>query len=432
MRPMDNRNAGMTPNSTGPRHEPGPKWLPRAVTIGFLAIAALAVAALPRFFPTSAASEALSIGGTDPESAAPLKLPDHLFRDWDKATKPDLVILLSAQQHGYLLPCGCSRPQKGGLERRYNLAELLRERFGALASLDLGDIAQRQGPSHLPNEQGKIKYRYSMEGLREIGYEVAGIGEFEASLPLEAAIGEWALNENDAGKRGPQVLCANLVYDPPIILPWKQVMTKGSALRLGVTSVVGNSQQKVIADQFKRDPVNRPKFTDENVALDGVLKEMGKEKLDLNVLLYHGYARPTGLGKAEAVLLAEKYPQFPLMLCLSQEDEPSSNAVIIKNPKTKAESMLIGLGHKGKFVGVVGVWKTGNAAKPFDFRYQLVELTEEFLTPAGKERDNPITKRMEKYTAELKSRQLSRSISSADARVSGRAARRQGAEIRRQ
>ena len=25
--------------------------------------------------------------------------------------KPDAVLLLSAQQHGYMLPCGCSRPQ---------------------------------------------------------------------------------------------------------------------------------------------------------------------------------------------------------------------------------------------------------------------------------------------------------------------------------
>src|SRR5262245_48853676 len=45
------------------------------------------------------------------------------FSDWPKDRKPDLVILLSGQTHGYLQPCGCSRPQLGGLERRYNLIE---------------------------------------------------------------------------------------------------------------------------------------------------------------------------------------------------------------------------------------------------------------------------------------------------------------------
>src|SRR5690348_9114848 len=38
-------------------------------------------------------------------------IPARLFRDWNK---PDFVLVLSAQQHGYMLPCGCSRPQVGG------------------------------------------------------------------------------------------------------------------------------------------------------------------------------------------------------------------------------------------------------------------------------------------------------------------------------
>lgn len=50
-------------------------------------------------------------------------IPARLFRDWGKA---DFVVVLSAQQHGYMLPCGCSRPQVGGLERRYNFIQLLK------------------------------------------------------------------------------------------------------------------------------------------------------------------------------------------------------------------------------------------------------------------------------------------------------------------
>lgn len=50
-----------------------------------------------------------------------------LFADWPKEN-PDLVIVVSAQTFGYLSPCGCSRPQFGGLERRYNLIAGLKKK----------------------------------------------------------------------------------------------------------------------------------------------------------------------------------------------------------------------------------------------------------------------------------------------------------------
>src|SRR5262249_46962426 len=60
-----------------------------------------------------------------PPAATEPEIPAEYFRGW---SKPDLALLLSGEQHGYLLPCGCSRPQVGGLERRYNLLALLRQR----------------------------------------------------------------------------------------------------------------------------------------------------------------------------------------------------------------------------------------------------------------------------------------------------------------
>src|SRR5438128_9586945 len=49
----------------------------------------------------------------------------RLFRNWPK---PDVAVVLSAQQYGYLQPCGCSEPQKGGLARRFNMIGDLRKR----------------------------------------------------------------------------------------------------------------------------------------------------------------------------------------------------------------------------------------------------------------------------------------------------------------
>src|ERR671932_217760 len=51
--------------------------------------------------------------------------PPPLFPGWGK---PDLALVLSGQQHGYLQPCGCSDPQYGGFTRRYNLVQGLKER----------------------------------------------------------------------------------------------------------------------------------------------------------------------------------------------------------------------------------------------------------------------------------------------------------------
>src|SRR5262249_35150849 len=78
-------------------------------------------------------------GGGDPPAGL------RLFNGWPK---PDLALVLSAQMYGYLQPCGCSRPQLGGLARRYNFihGQLMRERGWPVVAVDLGDVPpQRQG-----------------------------------------------------------------------------------------------------------------------------------------------------------------------------------------------------------------------------------------------------------------------------------------------
>src|SRR5579884_3495110 len=97
-----------------------------------------------------------------------------LFAGWEK---PDLVLLLSGQQHGYVQPCGCTRPQRGGLLRRYNLLQNLRQRGWTVVPLDSGDVGQTSGPRDLPNVQGLLKYRYSMEALRLMDYLAVGVGQ---------------------------------------------------------------------------------------------------------------------------------------------------------------------------------------------------------------------------------------------------------------
>lgn len=330
-------------------------------------------------------------GSSAPETPAAAKVPAHLFKGWEK---PDLVLLMSAQQHGYVLPCGCSEPQLGGLERRYNLVEMIRKQKGwPLVAVDLGDVPQKRGIAHLPNLQGLIKYRYSMEALKIMGYTAVGVGEYESHPSLFGILGAWSLNEPK-----PAVLAGNIANISNYV-GWKTVElsdpTAGANLRVGVAHSMGPSTIKAIKDPDVE-------FLDTRKALTAALNTPELKAANLRVLLYHGSARPGAKGgMAEAVACAQAFPQFPIVLCLSEEDEPPANPTVT-TLKNGQQSMIFSLGHKGKYIGALGIYRTGRPEQPFRYRYQLIELSPEMATPQDQWAGHPILDLMERYTAELR------------------------------
>lgn len=338
----------------------------------------------------------------DTKPAVAAKFPGRLFKDWKK---PDLVIVVTGQQKGYLLPCGCSHPQVGGLERRYNLLQMIKAQGWPYVAVDLGDITQRIAPAGLPNEQGKIKYLYSMRALKEMGYSSIGIGENEVNLGLRDLLAEYSLNEPV-----PRVVVTNLFNAdklfPTMTEPWNLSAPAGASLKVGVTSIVSPTviERMKLLTQGDDKLVFEKKTT---AAIDRTLKEMAAKKVDLPIMLYQGLVSRNGMKEphTEAMGLAKHYPQFPIVVALSEEDEAPSRPVSMKS-KTGSESLIISIGRKGKFIGVVGVYKTGKADKPFEFAYERVELTDpEFLTPKAKEKGHPIIELMESYTRELKEKE---------------------------
>jgi hypothetical protein len=324
------------------------------------------------------------------------KFPGRILAGWPK---PALVLVLSGQQIGYLLPCGCSRPQVGGLERRYNFIQALHKADWPVAAFDLGDVAQRTGVAGLPNNQWLIKYRYSMQALDRMGYSAVGIGENEAALSLIDALAEHAVQPDARAK----VVSANLMDReekfPKMTHPWRLVEPAGAKLKVGVTSVTSPT----VAEAIKK--LAKVPFSMTPAALDEVLKEMAAQKVDLRVLLYQG---PTTRNKmqrppTEGVACAEAYPHFPLVVCLSEDSDALLRPITVTT-RTGSKSWVLTLGKKGKYVGVVGVYRTGKANQPFEFRYERVEMTEDFLTPDGQDKGHPILELMESYTAELKAR----------------------------
>jgi hypothetical protein len=314
-----------------------------------------------------------------PTTSSTPSLAVRAFAGWDK---PDFVLLLSAQEHGYLLPCGCSSPQRGGLERRYNLIQSLKQKGWPVVPLELGDVAQLHGPQSLPNVQGLIKYRYAMLARKLMGYPAAGIGEYEAALPFKAALDEWALNE-----QRPRILAANL-HDketnfPQEVSDFVVENVNATPYRVGVAGVVGPS----VRDKMTGDP--QVQFDLVRDTLRVVLGKIAAERTDFRVLLYQGSAK-------EAHACAKSFPEFQVILCRCEDDEGSSR------PEMEGNTFIISVGHKGKNVGVVGAFHPANPGQPFTMRYQQVVLGEEYMTPAAERGAHPVVQLMERYTKELK------------------------------
>lgn len=335
-------------------------------------------------------------GATDKPIAA---TPGPLFTNWPKAT-PELAIVLTGQTYGYLSPCGCSRPQKGGLERRANFVESFRAKGWEVVGLDLGDVVSQKG---LP-EQNLLKYRATMRSLAAMGYAAVGLGEYDFQAQLFELLGGYTLQNPNAA---PIVLGANLVgvgrdnkgnvaqvfpresYFPgggpktrPLVEDVEVIAPAGKP----AIAVVGILGKDFIAKLGKID--DKFGVAEAKDAIQAALAVAAKHpaKPRLNVLLYAGTFE-------QATAAAKAFPQFQLVVCQSEESEPPQ----FPTPANDGKTLVVQVGHKGQNVGVVGVFKAADGGT--DLRYQLVPLGEEYITPADKVKGHKVLGILEDYAA---------------------------------
>src|SRR4051812_27344339 len=110
----------MESNDPAKRLEPAPSRVPRpAFLAAALAVAVMIGLAIAFWWMPKDEDLSQKNGGLPDTSSSGDSVVD-LLRKWDK---PELALIFSGQQLGYLQPCGCSHPQYGGLTRRYNLLE---------------------------------------------------------------------------------------------------------------------------------------------------------------------------------------------------------------------------------------------------------------------------------------------------------------------
>lgn len=293
---------------------------------------------------------------------APQASANELFTAWPK---PQLLLMISGEQNGYIEPCGCAglENQKGGLARRHSLIKQLTADGWPVVPLDLGNQIRRFGP------QQEIKFHATVEGLKTMGYRAIGYGPDDLRLPVGELIAD-AANENG-------FLSANVgIRGFEDVVPKFRVIECGGR-KLAVTAVIGaKSWLKVNNDELAWRPAEE--------ALAEIVPKMAQQA-DLLVLLSHGTPR-------EATELARKFPEFRIIVTAGGADEPPPEPAQIEGTKT----WLVEVGHKGMYVAAIGVYE--DARQPL--RYQRVSLDKRF--PSSSEMHSLLVA----YQGQLKDRGL--------------------------
>src|SRR5262245_58528146 len=280
-----------------------------------------------------------------PAVAAP-SAPAPLFEGWPK---PDLALVLTGQQLGYIAPCGCTglENQKGGLARRQTLIRQLSEsRSWAVVPLDVGSQVRRFG------KQQELKFTSAIKGLRAMGYRALALGENDLKLPAGELL---AALSNPADGKIPDVVSANVGLFDMELQPRFLVLEAGGK-RIGVTAVLGNKFEQKLAGG---DLVHQPPVQ----ALKEICRDLQAKSCDLNVLLVHS-------SLAEAREIAAEVPVFDLVVASGETSLPSRELELVAGTKAR----LMQVGQKAMYAGVVGFYAGENKT----LRYQSVPLDARF------------------------------------------------------
>ncbi len=274
----------------------------------------------------------------------PFEPPPPPFRGWET---PGAVLVVSGEQLGHLEPCGCApETLAGGIARRHDLLEEIRERGWPMTAVDLGSTVRRA------RRQSAIKFETIHAAYEEMGYAAIGLGTREINLGPDYLLAQGSSAAES--ETGVPLVSANVTLfgvpdlpGGPVPLVTKQV---GDAT-VAITSVVVDSKTSPEIISLRDTELG-----DAEEALRAVAPKIEEAEANVNVLLAHAREK-------EARRLAEAFPLFDVVVCTGPE-EPASEPVLV------GETMLIQVGEKGKYVGVVGWFPEADVP----LRYELVHL----------------------------------------------------------
>lgn len=384
--------------------------------MAFLGIA-LAVIVLGGGFLTMRA--ALETHTTPVDGAEESVPPDGEYpADYRQWSKPLFAIVLTGQMHGYIDPCGCSYPQQGGLSRRYNFVQSLKSKKWDVVGIDLGELPQIVGGSqaHAIREQNLLKYELSAKALQVMGYKAMGIGRHEILMPLGDAL--------------THIWDQKSIYPRPLLLtlseaaPGKRYFEHLNARQYEIFEIAGRKVGVInmMGPELRVELKGREDFLSNVDELPKALQAFADAGVEFGVILHHENPKSKfdkgtiqhlkdvdSERERQAKLCAEfckaarernpKIPPIQLMMTLTEDAEPPTFM------KDLGDGLpgVVEIGHKGKYVGLVGVYQNKGQ---FRLQYQKVMMSPEWETAKGNEKDNRVTQLMERYNQVLKEQNM--------------------------
>ena len=299
----------------------------------------------------------------DPAPYDPIKANGEYFVDWPK---PKLLLVFTGFIDGYVEPCGCAglEQMKGGLSRRRTFFQELEKKGWPTIPIDAGNLNKGFG------RQEELKYNFVVdESLRQMKYEMIGLGNRELLFPTDALI----LYSVDVPGSPRRYTSANIVLldDPNCTTPFRTQTMNG--VKVGVISVIGKSM-------FGN--INNPNVRQLDVvdSLKEVLPKFDAEECNQRVLIVHG-------SNAEFQAVLKAFPnRFDFVLCSAGPAEPP------REPQWIGNTMNVEVGEKGKYAVAVGLFD--GVDRPM--RYQRVALDSRFKNSPD------VMQAMEFYQEQLK------------------------------
>lgn len=286
-----------------------------------------------------------------------------LFANWPT---PAGALVISGEQNGYLEPCGCTQGQLGGLRRRFDMVARLREQQKwPLVLVDLGSLIKDPAGSRAGFEQVKIKFGIALKALAMMKYQAVALSADDLKIGVDEALMQvFNMAEQKNRTPPPMILAANVAASPPFdAIIRTSLRTEAGPVKIGITAVLDPEALKKLSDPAKDTAL--PSVRSPEEALPAVLADLEKDT-HIQVLLVQG---PPELAKP----IAEKFPGFEIVVGTSLHD-PAQEPEMLNGGKT----MLITVGQKGKYVGVVGLFQDPKQK----FRYQRVTLGSRYNGPA--------------------------------------------------
>src|SRR4051794_13912322 len=153
------------------------KWLAAALLVAAISVAT----GIRRGETADAAGQGAAAAEAKTQKVDPVAANGAIFKNW---SKPDVALVFSGEQNGYLEPCGCAglENQKGGLKRRFTFLKQLREKGWNVVAMDLGGQEIRTGVQALR----KVNFAYN--ALMRMGYAAVGFGPGELKLGTDLTV----------------------------------------------------------------------------------------------------------------------------------------------------------------------------------------------------------------------------------------------------